>query len=223
MKNLVSLLFTVLLPAMLAAQCITIDKDGYTNIREKPDGKSTIVGKVHKYQVFHPVKDICMSDGGEKSTANWEYITTDYIDPIGYIYKKHLMNLEDMPMIKDADEENNDGNRFRIVCQNDSIKVLLIAKAFDKNTRVAGQRVYGVDGWEPARQLDKIEITYNTKKYSLSTKEFKRYCDPNFMYVRIGTEGELYINISGGDGSGGYGVWLSVLNGEVLYSIVEEC
>jgi hypothetical protein len=57
-ENKLLYLFIIFVFTPLTAQAeyegpfIIIDKDGYTNIRKEPNGKSEIVGKVYKYQLL---------------------------------------------------------------------------------------------------------------------------------------------------------------------------
>lgn len=220
--------------ANLQAQYITIDKDGYTNIRKQPNAQSGIVGKVYKYQVFYAAKDIPCSDGEfMDDSSNWLQITTDMNTAAGYIYKKMVYPLDELPLLNNIKEDEN-----VFICRNDSIEVTLITQPFDRKAHkikkiqieedyqmevIEGERAYGTDGWLPYNEIKEISVKYKGKKLLLPRSKFKHFYDPRGMSVRVGSDNELYIMFGGGDGSGWYDVCLSVVNGDIVYSIVSEC
>ncbi len=222
------------LPMVSKAQHITIDKDGYTNIREEPNSKSKIVGKVLKNQIFYLIDDtldgLGENDDIPKETADWILISTEWWNPnrySGYIYKKYAYPLSDMTILK------GDGfGKSIITCSNKDIKVTMITQPFVKGNHTISEEPFNVDGRHPYgidgliqhlhREIKQIEVVFKGKQFILSKDKIANYYNPNSMDVYIGPNEELYIRISGGDGAGGYSVYLSVVNGKIVSTSLNE-
>lgn len=215
------------------AQYITLDKDGYTNIRKEPGARSDIVGRVQKYQVFYFAGDIpCSDETVTDDFENWLPVTIDMENTTGYIYKKILFSVNDLPAL----EEETINNTF--VCSNDSVRIMLTLRPFDKSSHtvqektvgnstytvsVDGGRAYGTDGWIPYKEIAEITVSYDGKTIHLPKQKFRKFYDINSVSARIGFDGELYIFAEGGDGSGGYSVCWSVVDDDIVYEIISEC
>jgi len=105
------------------------DKDGYTNIREKPNAKSQIVGKVQKYQVFS-IDDSC---GDEIYPMDkWEGVQS-YGNPNGYIFRKNILELNALPVIVGkGDLKLLSGKKESTVTgKNDSITITMKLQLFN--------------------------------------------------------------------------------------------
>lgn len=102
----------VSLPLRLSAQSyINYTPNGYINIREKPNAKSKIIGKMQKFEILDHASTICGSEISYDSVpANWiplvlykndaVYRYGTFIpghEEVGYAYKKHLKEISEMP------------------------------------------------------------------------------------------------------------------------------
>lgn len=222
MKNLF-LVLVVLLAANVSAQYITLDKDGYTNVRQKPNAKSAIVEKVKKHQVFYKAEDIPCADQVYDSlnVGNWLAITTNMEDMAGYIYKRDLFAIDKLPSLKE--DTWIEGKLLRVSNDSLGIDISITFQPYSEKNKLQGKRMYGTDGWEPHNEIKEIRISNKGNVSSLPINKFKNYYDVRWISAWLGFDGEIYILLSGGDGSGGFSVMLSVLDGDILYSLPIEC
>jgi hypothetical protein len=216
---------------------ISIDKDGYTNVREKPDGKSKIVGKVFKYQVFYfGDDDECGGNIANYSSSKWLPIFTDSVS--GYVYKKNIMDLQALPCITGKYNLNSSSTKGFILFMNDSLKIAMEIIPFDEKAHkfeiektewdgdevytIDEQRFYGTNNRLPTCEIKKIEINYKSKITILPKDKINIYYEPRVMVVYIGLDGELYLCIAGGGDAGQYTVWFSIVNDEIVHNSMED-
>jgi len=231
-------LFSILIISCIGvnAQYITIDKDGYTNIRKYPNAKSEIVGTVVQYEQFFAASYICDSDYQDTLT-NWLLITKDIQNPIGYVYKKNLLQIENLPFIEGIKTEKNQTKI--LTCANDSLQVIMTLCPFEMSNheitnprlnddgqiigfdKINGGYPFGSDGYIPNYEIQEVKIILNGKTILLPRNGFNIYFNVNYLTTYLGVGGELYIQLSGGDGASGYRISLSVANGKLLY--VRDC
>ena len=141
------LLIIISISFNINAQYITLDRDGYTNVRTEPNAKSEIAETVKKYQVFYSAADIPCSDDadGRNHFGNWLRITTDMQSVAGYIYTKNIYALEDLPVL--TTETRLESDLF--YCSNDSIDVRISLQAYSEKNELKNKRAYGTDGFKP--------------------------------------------------------------------------
>jgi hypothetical protein len=221
-KKIVTILLLFILSVnTLKAQCpyIIVDKDGYTNVREQPNSKSKIIGKIYKYQIFFSIDDFCGS--GMFSTDTWEAILSDK-NPDGYIYKKNILSIYKLPYIvgKGIFELTQENKESIIIAKNDSVKIIMKLQPFNKLNHKGW--VYGgnSDVLEEKlinNEIKEIEIIYRDTKTIFPPQRINEYCDVSFVRVYIGYEGELYLYFGGGGDAGNYAVWFSIVNGIIHY------
>lgn len=230
-------------PVKVNAQCgtphIINDKDGYTNVRKAPNGKSEIVGKMYKHEVFVS-QERC---GGEDEdeiiySDKWLKVWNDKTS--GYIYKENVLRLDNLPFLKYTDFPSSivPTNVYR----NDSISVTVEITPFDTIANSAS--IYGVadlyfendayfaetkqsrEIYNPDNKINKIEVNYKGKKLLLTDKlqnHYYNYHGYDSYYrtsVNIGSDGELYIGFSGGVEGAVYHAWITIFNGEVIQEFV---
>jgi hypothetical protein len=205
---------------------VITDKDGYTNVREKPDARSKILGQVHKYQIFFSLVGYCENELPE--TEKWEPITRDTLE--GYIYKRNIISVLDMPSITGKGKytlSSNDKESI-ILGENDSIKLILHLEPFDyKPYNPKEYFAYGgsSDALEENlahktmnNQIKEMKIVYNNETIIILPQEIiKKYCDVRHVSANIGFSGELYLNITGGEQGALYSVWFSIVDGKIMY------
>ena len=220
---------------------VITDKDGYTNIREKPTTNSKIIGKVVKYEVFFESDYFCgwEADGDidlNTIPPNWAPVRKGAEHPVGYVYKANVMSFRDMESLQSNFREF--GGPDTITSSTGKLEVSLILKPFDfenhkfelvnKNgivyTSIDGEYPKGMLIYEftkescaVVREIKELIINTPEKKYSLPVDVFKSYFNPTWMTVFTGPENELYISIQFGMDGEAYLVMLSVVNGEIIY------
>jgi hypothetical protein len=226
------ILFIILSLSSLNAQFnlpfIINDKDGYTNLREQPNGKSKIVGKVYKNQIFLAIGEPCEDNPGYDPSNNWVYVATDDIS--GYIYSRNIMQLYKLPPIKLKGNFKLSKNIKETIIsgENDSIRIIMRLQSFNEQNHEG--RVYGGSSDIPEEnikyhlienEIKEVEIFCKNKKTVLLKNEIKNYCDVISMSAYIGYKGEIYLGIGGGGDAAQYGVWFSIVNGEIKYTCLE--
>ena len=216
---------------------IIMDKDGYTNIREQPNTKSKIIGKVYKYQLFFSIDDLCGSN--MFATDQWEPICS-VGNPDGYIYRKNILQLNNLPLLKGKqDFKLSSDNSATIVIANDSIQITMLLQPYNRQNHQGW--IYGGSGDEYEKhivlqqidteikevevfdnnnvktEIKEIEIIYNGQKKILPKDKIYNYCDPKYIAAYVGFDGEIYLGISGGGDTGIYRVWFSIVKGNIVY------
>jgi hypothetical protein len=185
------------------------DKDGYTNIREEPDGKSKIIGQVHKYEVFYSVEG-CEDMEISPPDFPWLYMCTDNI--CGYIYKKNIIPLYDLPTIPEIHEDSTS-----IILKNDSIEISMITHIFNPvsdKKEIKNKDYYGLceeciasdfEIYDIVNTLNRIIINYKDKKIEIFRDELENYYYAiRFMTGYIGPDSELYIQFCGAGDAASY-------------------
>ena len=217
----------------------TIDKDGYTNIREKPTSNSKIADKVLRYEIFFSADYFCEDEFDYSNLPpNWTAVKKSWGEPVGYIYTKNLRLIDSMPILYQSEKS---WYADTVACANDTLSVLLILKPFDVDAHkieyVTGQDyeyIQTIDGQNPKglyrrfgdseaedREIEKFILRINNKEYSLPIDNISCYYNPR-MAVFLGGEGDLYICVSAGDGGESYSITLSIVNGEIIHAKPSE-
>jgi hypothetical protein len=202
---------------------ITIDSDGYTNIREQPSVKSKIVGKVYKYQLFAYNYDC---DEMYPEYDNWAYIYNDSVS--GFIYKAKIIELNELSCIYKYNFRLLNNKDSVILIEKDSIKIKIIIQPFVPENHIEVE-FYGWDYGDNKSQIyskmeteiKEIKIIKNDSETFLPHNMIKNFCNVSGFEVRIGKTGELYILIKGGKDEGIYNVWLSVVDGKIVDELKE--
>ncbi len=227
------LLCLLLIPALANAQgedyysYIIDDTDGYLNIREKPTANSRIVGRIEKYELFFDARYFCFNDTLQFKhyPPNWIPVCKDMGPMVGYVYKPNALPLEMLPVLVGE----KDGNR--LVCGNDKFRIILSLSDFDPKGHkiedyhtvdgVFKKGFYGDKDGYSNKEISSLTLYQDGKKKSLPIDHIKDYFNPG-MAVYIGPAGELYIQISCGDGGEVYMICLSVVNGVIRYAKANE-
>jgi hypothetical protein len=209
MKIVLSIILTVLTFQITFGQVATIqDPDGWTNVRKAPDGKSEVILKVYKNEVFWydyektdqeqewisiyiPKNDYCLG----KSEPN-------YI--VGFIHKSRLLPLEKLNGYK--------GNDFTFEYQlSDFDSTNRVIDKLDGKwiTAIDGRPVWGTDGNFPSTQVDDIKVIFDGQKIDIHEVFYSDIyeCDNG---ISIYKNGDTYFAHQwNSDGAGAYEiVWV---------------
>jgi len=202
---------------MLNAQYAYIinDKDGYTNIRKKPNAKSQIVGKAYKYEVFFSIDNFCENE--LFSSGNWIIVSTNEGD--GYIYEKNILELSKLPVIegKGNFDLSSEINESIITGKNDSIT--LVIKIESCSTQFYNEETDNAEYAENLyllNEITEIEINDRGRRIILPKEKVNTYCNVSFVDLYIGNNDDLYLHFGGGDGEP-WGVWMSIVDGKIVY------
>ena len=178
------------------------DKDGYTNVREKPNGKSKVVGQVHKYEIFRS-EEGCEDREISPHGFPWLFISTDNIN--GYIYKKNIIPICEFPCIPNVYKDSTS-----IILRNDSIEISVTTSIFNPTLdkqEIKTKEFHGLceeyinsnfEVYSTVNTLNKIVINYRGKETKIFRREMcSYYYDIRDITSHIGTDGELYIEFCG--------------------------
>jgi hypothetical protein len=180
----------------------------------------------------------CDDDLGNYENNSWLYVYVFNKDVKGYIYKKKILEIRNLPSLKmkrnlkntSAKTINGTGN---IVCSNDTLSVTMQVQIFDEQHHIGTEWLHGTVKTPSTKETMDAHGEFETEireiivmdkeiKYILSYEMIKDYCNPHTMHVHIGKDGELYIYIGGGTEEESYSLWLSVVNGEIVDTCFED-
>jgi hypothetical protein len=219
-----------------AQLAIVYDKDGYVNVREKPGLKSKITGKIIEGQVF------CINPFDDESVdAEWlkiwypmnpdskikNFIKYKDIKEDGYIHKSRVSYLDNLKKLTFKNENSN-----KISFKDNNLKIYIESKPIDKNNhQIAkdsdggliidkGLHYWGFLGQIPRNELKEIKVVSKGISYTFPKEAISGLYELNLELsgLYIGDKNEIYINLSGADGSDSYEVvWC--LKNDKIYSM----
>ncbi|MDJ1505576.1 SH3 domain-containing protein [Xanthocytophaga agilis] len=204
----------ILCSTSLWAQLARIkDKDGYVNVRSKPDASSSILEKALESDVFY-----CHDRKGDWYPVNMERKEKRIT---GYIHASRVTFIETLDPLPVKEEKTN-----TIVLQKDSIRVELSTKPFVKSAHtiqyhptykesvisIDHKPVWGEDGDLPTVAYRQIQIRMGTKQIELPDKALANLFEPTLFNTKVNYDkqlDQLYISSFNSDGAGGYTVvWI---------------
>lgn len=191
-----------------------VDKDGFVNLREKPNANSKIVGTIKSNEFVYVFDD---------ADANWfmvDYPKTDTESLHGNIHKSRVVLLENFLALK---QDFISDNEVHLTTKN--IKIVVKGEPFDYKKNKAkfkkvkhkevgyveefynNQLVWGTDFTIPKSHYKSIEVTYNKTKTVLPAKIIENLFNVSIgqttAYFDAKTE-ELYLLSLNSDGAGAY-------------------
>ncbi|KIA99492.1 hypothetical protein OA93_04820 [Flavobacterium sp. KMS] len=216
-----------------AQLAIVYDKDGYVNVREKPDLKSKITGKIIEGQVF------CINTfDDERNNPEWlkiwypinpdskikDFTKFRDIKEDGYIHKSRVFYLENLKEISFKNESSK-----KISVKNDTLQIYIESKPFEKEKHQiikdnGGGLIidkdafyWGFLGQIPRNELKAIKVVTNNSSYSFPKEAISGLYELNLEFTKlyIGNKNEIYINLSGADGSDSYEVVWCLKNNKI--------
>jgi hypothetical protein len=212
MKKLL-LLTLVLLSLHVSGQVAIIrDKDGYTNVRSKPDNESEIVHRVFENQVF-------WIDFSVRDTSEWILVFIpkndfslgcgDNESITGFIHKSRVFPLERL------EQPNNDSFTFKYNIQPfDPTRKIIDTGTGTWIGSIDGRHAWGTDGNMPMNQVSGIEASIDGQAISINRAFYNDLfeCTNNFNVYK---NGDTYFVWQGNsDGAGYYElVWVFTKEG----------
>lgn len=222
-KKKLGLILSLILVQMAFSQVengfgIIVDKDGYANMRQKPNTKSAIKGKIKSGEVV----GIGQATMGEKIIPNWLWVDvhSPSESPV-YIHQSRVKRLETLPQIPFQKKQGNTlvfGNK-----KNVEISVSVKTLSFEKDIKphisgkygefYKGKFAYGFDGTTNLDKdfmvevFDKIIVNLGGKNIEIPQRELE-----NLFLVRDFIEAyhcywdkernRIFIQTAVGDGAG---------------------
>jgi len=208
--NLVLLLATF---SSLGQLAIINDPDGYTNIREEPNGKSQIIHKVNDNQVFW-IDYVEGVDEGDWISAYIPKNMYSFYDSKqglirGFIHKSRILQLKKLE-----------------ISSSPEIKFGYQMKSFEKSKHhiqlqddkwvkfIDGQGVWGTDGEYPRREIERIIVEINGNKIDIHEAFYSNLydCRNTFKFYKNGST--YFVHNWNSDGAGYYEVvWVLTEDG----------
>ncbi|MCE4563825.1 hypothetical protein INQ51_05840 [Maribellus sp. CM-23] len=208
MKKLLTIILVFLTINSIAQVATINDKDGFTNVREKPSIDSKVIYKLNNNKVF-------WYDYSEKNdTSDWAIVyipkndlslgCTDFKFLVGFIHKSRLAPLDKMEEYKKSDfkfsytlKDFNPDNRIIDWINNRSV------------SSIDGQSVWGTDGELPKTEIEKISIKIDGEEININKAFYSNLfeCDNEFKVYK--KEDTFFVYQDNSDGAGYYQiVWV---------------
>ncbi|MCD9854889.1 hypothetical protein LUD75_09245 [Epilithonimonas sp. JDS] len=226
----ISLLFAEVYQAQLF---IINDKDGFTNVRQKADQNSKIIGKIMEGQAF--AIDSFVEDEENKS-KNWTavqlptnvdknltFIRFEGEEKTGYIHKSRLVELETLPKF-----EINEVNPNQVTHYYKDFEIEIETQVFRKSdhqiTRsekghyiIDGKRAYPYYGGE-SPEIKSIKIKSKNQIFEIPKIAFKNLMMTNARNTTVykGNNEELYIVFNAGDGADFYQIIFCIKSNQLI-------
>lgn len=230
---LLSLLFLSLISnAQLA---IIYDKDGFVNLREKPNKTSKIIGKIIEGQVFcvspfndeNPNKDwVQIWLPTEPDLNNKTFIKYTNIQEGGYIHKSRLFYLSGLKQYNFKNKKTGG-----VYLENDHFQVYVETKSFKKEKHIISKNKEGgfyIDKepyWGFLDMMPKIELEFiKFNSYNFPKQAIFGLYELNLESAVLfkGKNDELYLNMSGADGSDSYEIIWCLKNNKIFSMTVMQ-
>lgn len=191
-----------------AQVAIINDKDGYTNVRKKPNSKSEIVYKLLENEMFQYETENEKSDWikvyirKNKFDINEEFKFSKSIE--GYIHKTRLLTLSSLKMEEILFSFKSINKEFKT---NENIIDYSERGIVNK---INGRHPYGIDGTLPTRETIKIEVYVDGVIMPIPKVLFENLYQSN-NNVEIGEHyGCYFAKQHNSDGAGGYQVYWAI-------------
>lgn len=222
-RRKLGLILSLILGQMVFSQVengfgIIVDKDGYANIRQKPNTKSATKGKIKSGEVV----GIGQATIGEKIIPNWLWVDVrSQSEPRAYIHQSRVKRLETLPQIPFQNKQGNTlvfGNKKDVEI---SVSVKTISFERDIKPHISGKYgefykgkfAYGFDGITSLDKdfmvevFDKITINLGGKNIEIPQKELENLFlvgdFPEAYHCYWDREqNRIFIQTSVGDGAG---------------------
>jgi hypothetical protein len=214
MKNLILLIALLLTTVIATAQVAIIqDKDGYTNVREKPNGQSPIIHKLYNNEAFwYDYEEGQNTDEWipvyiPKNAFSFSSTQPDYIE--GFIHKSRLQPLDKLQPYLGTDFQ------FEYLIESFKLNNRIVEKHEGKWVKsIAGRPVWGTDGGFPKTQVKAVNAIVEGKKIEINEALYSDIfeCTNTFKVYKNGDSYIVYQWNS--DGAGAYQVvWVFTKDG----------
>ncbi|OXA88335.1 hypothetical protein [Flavobacterium hercynium] len=238
----VVLTFTLFLLSFIshAQLAVIYDKDGYVNVRQGETVKSKVIEKIIEGQVFF----ISLYEDPEPK-GEWlkvwlpvnpdpkikEFLRYKSINEEGFIHKSRILYLNEL---KKLNLLNQNANKSTL--KKDNLQVDVEIKAFDKTKHTISRikdggyiidnksDFWGFSNSIPRNEFKSIKIIQNNNTYNFPKEALAHLYDLNveFTSLFLGKNGELYLIVSGGDGSESYEIIWCLKNNRIFSMTVMQ-
>jgi hypothetical protein len=223
-----------------AQLAVIYDKDGYVNVRQGETVKSKIIEKIVEGQVFYisSYEDSAPKKEWLKAwiTVNPDPKIKDFlryknVNEEGYIHKSRICYLDGLKKLNLVNESLNKSS-----FKKSNLQVDVEIKPFDKTKHVISRikdggytidntsDYWGFSNSIPRNEFKAIKIIQNSNIYIFPKEALAHLYDLNveFASLFLGKNDELYLNVSGGDGSESYEIVWCLKNNKIFSMTVMQ-
>lgn len=203
MKKITTILILILFTTRLFSQVAVIDdKDGFTNVRENPDGKSKVIYKIQEFELFLYEMESSENNDWIKVFVPKNKYSLDcngFDNLIGYIHKSRLKPIEEL------EKYNGEEFKFKYVLDTFSFENKIIDYADGKwISRINGRPFYGTDGDVPNNEVKSIDIMLEGEKIVISELLYADLFVLTNDFNIYRTKDQYFVQQWNSDGAGGY-------------------
>lgn len=180
---------------------IVQDKDGFANIRNSPDLKGKIIGKVKDKAIIFVLDN--------EDDKDWYDIESNFTD--GYIHKSRLKfftTFINIPIVIEKGNYLKFSNKsisLEITTQKFDSKANTIQKIKDGNSN--RKQFYGTDGEIPKIAFKSIRCVVDGQEIQIEKESLNDLFEPNFEWAKVNWDAQtktIYLSMHNSDGAGGY-------------------
>lgn len=194
------------------------DKDGYVNVRDQPNTKTSKVLYTFKSE------KLVWIDQMRDEVDNW-YFVWDLKDEhvAGYIHKSRVKTFNELGMIPVVEKSEN-----QMVLKDATAEIKIRTQDFEENQhqiyrdkqgfvkKIDGGHPWGIDGGVPRNEYSSIEVVLKGNKFEINKEKYlKDLFEPSMYRVEAyysEKEEILYLSSSNSDGAGSYEVVFAITN-----------
>ncbi|MVN89513.1 SH3 domain-containing protein [Mucilaginibacter aquatilis] len=234
MKQLIHLFLLLNIYGPVSAQSFAIinDTDDFVIVRENPNVKSKVRGKLHINEIF---------SYDASSKAEWVEIYREDSRNTGlegYIQKSELLPLS---LFKSTTSHSITNNSVTVMSGSMTLK--LTSKPFNaknhklkfenpypqcKNcililSKIDNRFLWGTDGGAPKKAVKSLNMTFKGLLVSIPTSAFSDLYEPVLNSIQVfQNKKTIYIQMDNGDGAGGYTVIWVIKNGHYIKRYLDD-
>lgn len=220
---------TVTIQLSFAQFAKIVDKDGYVNLRENPDAKSKIIGKINSDEIVYTFEL-------DKNSKNW--LNVYYDDKTaGYISSSKVKLIDSYEVILPVTKDEN-----KAIFKSGNIKVDIISEKFNYKEnkkffstsnyngqkiedKYKGNLIWGTDGTIPKTHYKSITVQIRDKKVQIPNKEIENLFNVSNEFTTCYYDRKndtLYLTMINSDGAGAYVALFKIVKGVYKERIVKR-
>lgn len=232
----------VIFTVFLSVQCIhaqelavIYDKDGYTNVRKSASAKAPIIGTIKEGQVFciSPFNDDFKNKDWfavwfpiKQKTDIKDFIKSDDTKQGGFVNRSRITFLADLNEVA-AEQVYEE----KFIFKNQEFELSIETKAYQQKQGALGNNAmekdpdqWGSYGITPKNEIKSVSVKSKSGLYYFPKNAFSKLYDINIdqTKVYVGKKKEIYLAVSGADGSYSYNAMWCLKNNKLFSMTVMQ-
>lgn len=206
-----------------------VDKDGYVNLRENPDAKSKVTGKINSDEIVYTF---------ELDNADKNWLNVYYDDKTsGYINTSKVKLIDSYEVILPITKDEN-----KAIFKSGNIKVDIITEKFNykenkkffSSSNYGGQKIedkykgkliWGTDGTIPKTHYKSITVQIKDKKVQIPNKDIENLFNVSNEFTTCYYDRKndtVYLTMINSDGAGAYVALFKIVKGVYKQRVVKK-